>query len=76
MLDNALQWNYTGYIKGREKRKGRYRMGKQEIIGEAAKLAGITFDEMDGFCAMADDDIFDTLTPNELKDQYMEYTGQ
>ena len=51
-------------------------MGKQEIIGEAAKLAGITFDEMDGFCAMADDDIFDTLTPNELKDQYMEYTGQ
>lgn len=51
-------------------------MDKRDIIGEAAKLAGITFDEMDDFCMMADDDIFDALTPNELKDQYMEYIGQ
>lgn len=49
---------------------------REEIIEKAAKLTGISVEDMTGFCAMADDIVFETLTAIELRDQYLEYIGE
>ena len=49
---------------------------REEIIENAAKLAGISVEDMAGFCEMADDSVFEELTAIGLRDQYLEYIGE
>jgi len=50
-------------------------MDREELYRQVAAILNIGIDDVRSFCMGGDESAYETLTPNELANQIIEYTG-